>query len=536
MELEVIPLHIQIDILRSRQFHLVALAVLHDNFLITMVDDDFDQQVFHLPELVERRDGRLHRTLLRHGNILITKTCGTTLLLHLLAHSVSDETIERIDDDRLVHSQAVRAIGDIGSTSNLVLDLGDALHDGIDRLASLHRVGDTLEHDVGLKLDEVGLVVGDILSELLRRMVASETVRVVTIWQEEHLHVHLLLQEHVGTSQGGMNTSGITIVEQHDIIGKAVQEANLVHTQCRSRVRHHVLDATLVHGDDIGISLHHKHTVLLGDGFLRLIESIEFSFLMINLAIRRVDILLVHALGTAIQHTTTERHHLATHTEPREDGTTGETVEVLSRLLVRGNQHTGRCQILRIIPLLDSSISERRPLIKGEAQLEFLDDVITESTASEILHTDGTTIDIILKDILEVFRRPLIDDEHRLTLTLSLLFLGTQFTFLDLDVIFLRQPAKGIGIGHLLQFHEEVDGIATLATSEAMADATSRRDGERRMGVVVERTQTDIVESSFLECHKLRYHLLYLGGIHDAVYGRSVYHFMNLYRVSLCFI
>ena len=257
---------------------------------------------------------------------------------------------------------------------------------------------------------------------------------------------------------------------------------------------------------------------------------------MINLAIRRVDILLVHALGTAIQHTTTERHHLATHTEPREDGTTGETVEVQSRLLVRGNQHTGRCQILRIIPLLGSSISERRPLIKGEAQLEFLDDVITESTASEILHTDGTTIDIILKDILEVFRRPLIDDEHRLTLTLSLLFLGTQFTFLDLDVIFLRQPAKGIGISHLLQLHEEVDGIATLATSEAMADATSRRDGERRMGVVVERTQTDIVDSSFLECHKLRYHLLYLGGIHDAVYGRSIYHFMNLYRVSLCFI
>ena len=33
---------------------------------------------------------------------------------------------------------------------------------------------------------------------------------------------------------------------------------------------------------------------------------------------------------------------------------------------------------------------------------EFSDDVISETAASEILHTDGTTVHIILKDILEI--------------------------------------------------------------------------------------------------------------------------------------
>ena len=53
-------------------------------------------------------------------------------------------------------------------------------------------------------------------------MLATERVGVVTIGQQQYLDVHALLQQHVGTTHGCMNTSLITIVEQHDIGGEAV--------------------------------------------------------------------------------------------------------------------------------------------------------------------------------------------------------------------------------------------------------------------------------------------------------------------------
>ena len=317
-------------------------------------------------------------------------------------------------------------------------------------------------------------MVCNILSELFGSMIACKTVRVVAVRQEKHLDVHLLLQQHVGSSQGSMHTRLITIIEQYDIIGKAVQESDLMDAECRTRIGHHIFDATLVHGNHIGIAFHHKHAVFLGNRLLRLEKSVEFTFLVINLTVGRVDIFLAHTLGTAIEHTSAESHHLATHTKPGEDGTAGESVEILSRFIIRGDEHTRLDQILRIITLFHSRLAESSTTVERKAELEFSDDVISETAASEILHTDGTTVHIILKDILEILGSPLVDDEHRFPFALPLLFLVGQFAFLDFDMIFLGKPAQGIGIGHLFQFHEEVDGITTLATGETMTDATGR--------------------------------------------------------------
>ena len=118
-----------------------------------------------------------------------------------------------------------------------------------------------------------------------------------------------------------MHTRLVTIIEQYDIIGKAVQESDLIDTECRTRIGHHVFNATLVHGNHVSIALHHKHAVFLGNRLLRLEKAVEFTFLVINLTVGRVDIFLAHTLGTAIEHTSTESHHLATHTKPWEDGT-----------------------------------------------------------------------------------------------------------------------------------------------------------------------------------------------------------------------
>ena len=94
-----------------------------------------------------------------------------------------------------------------------------------------------------------------------------------------------------------MNTSLVTIVEQGDILRESAQKFNLMDRQGRSGIGHHVLQTTLMHGDDIGITFHHIYTVLLSDGFLGLIETIELTLLVVDLRVGRVHIFLLHALG-----------------------------------------------------------------------------------------------------------------------------------------------------------------------------------------------------------------------------------------------
>ena len=82
-----------------------------------------------------------------------------------------------------------------------------------------------------------------------------------------------------------MDAGLITVVEQHDIRCEAVQQAYLIYAQCRTAVGHNILQATLMHGNDIGIALYHIHAVFLDDGLLRLIDAIELALLMIDFGV-----------------------------------------------------------------------------------------------------------------------------------------------------------------------------------------------------------------------------------------------------------
>ena len=95
-------------------------------------------------------------------------------------------------------------------------------------------------------------------------------------------------------------------------------------------------------------------------------------------------------------------------------------------------------------------------------------------------------------------------------------------------MVAVGQPAQGLGIGLLLVLHDEVDGIARLATGEAFIDSLRRTDGERRRLVVVERTQSRIARAALAERHKLGDDIDDVGRIHDPVYRSPVYHALSL--------
>ena len=95
--------------------------------------------------------------------------------------------------------------------------------------------------------------------------------------------------------------------------------------------------------------------------------------------------------------------------------------------------------------------------------MEFLYYVVAETAAAEILHTYRSAIYIVEEDVVEIFHRPFVDDEHTLTVVLLPLLLFAHLALTHFDVVFVGEPFQRLHIRHLLMFHEETDGICRLS-------------------------------------------------------------------------
>ncbi len=245
-----------------------------------------------------------------------------------------------------------------------------------------------------------------------------------------------------------------------------------------------------------------------------------------------VDILLLHAFRAGVKQSSAKGIHLARHREPREDHTSGIAVNEVAVVLAVAQ--TCLDKVFGIISCGNGCLGERVTTRQGISQLEFLYDVVTYSTAAEILQTYSLSVGIVFQDVLEILLRPLVHHKHTLAVCSLLLFLSRQLALLYLDVVFVGKPSESVGIGDLLVLHEEVDGIATLATGKAMTDALRRRHHERRSLVVVERTQALIVDARLAQRHKFRDDIHDVCRLHYLVYGLSVNH--NRCKVSVFFV
>ena len=301
-----------------------------------------------------------------------------------------------------------------------------------------------------------------------------------------------------------------------------MQRVYLVYGKCRSRVGHHILDAALVHGDNVGVAFDHIDTVLLGDGLLGLIDAVELVVLMVDLAVGRVDILLLHSLRGRVELSPAEAHHLSAHAYPGEDDATGVAVDEVAAVGLVADACLQ--QELLLVAFLHGGTGQCARVGQVEAQLKLLDDVVAETARAEILQADGHAVGMVAQRVLKIAEGPLVDDEHRLALRLLAPLLIGQLTLLYLDMVFVGQPAQRLGIGHLLVLHDEADGRAALAAPEAVARATRGRDKERRGLLVVERAQSLVVRPCLAQRDELRHHVNNIGRVLDAFYGLAIYH------------
>ena len=137
------------------------------------------------------------------------------------------------------------------------------------------------------------------------------------------------------------------------------------------------------------------------------------------------------------------------------------------------------------------------------AQPKLLDDIIAKTPATKIPQANGHAISMVVKQILKILACPLVDYEHGLAFALLLFLLVGEFALFDLYMVFVSEPTQGLGIGHLLMFHDKIDRRPTLAAAKTVARATSRRDKKRWRLLIVKRAKPLVVGPRLLERDEL---------------------------------
>ena len=358
-------------------------------------------------------------------------------------------------------------------------------------------------------------------------VLAGKAVGVVPVRQQHHLDVHALLQQHVDAAQGSLDACHVAVIEHGDVVREAVDEAYLSRSEGRTRGSNHILDARLVHRDDVGVSLHQEATVLLDDGLLRKVDAVELIALVIDFRLGRIDIL--RRLGISLEDTSAEGHDLPRQGMDREDDPSPEAVA--QGTVIAGIAQSRLHEVLRTVALQGSFPGKCIVLVQAIAQLELGDDVVAEAALAEIGHSDRLSLHMTAEDILEIVAGIFVDHEHALADALRVFLLIGQLALLHLDVVLVCQPLQRFVVGELFVLHDEVHHVASLSATEALAHAFRGRHAEGRCLLAMERTQPDVVHAPLAQGDKFRHHVDNLCGVHDSVYGCLVYH-VNLIRCA----
>lgn len=126
-------------------------------------------------------------------------------------------------------------------------------------------------------------------SSVALRLRANESGS-VPVGQQHDADVQSLAQQHVDPAQRRLDAGAVAVVDHRHVPREAADQPDLPFGQRRARGRDDVLDARLVHLDHVGISLDQNAAVLLHDGPLGVIKSVEDVALVVDLRLGRVEV------------------------------------------------------------------------------------------------------------------------------------------------------------------------------------------------------------------------------------------------------
>ncbi len=148
-----------------------------------------------------------------------------------------------------------------------------------------------------------------------------------------------------------------------------------------------------------------------------------------------------------------------------------------------------------------------------------------EAALLEVGHAHQLALLGVAELVHEEFQGELVDNQQAFTQAalLSFFFALVAFVFQG-DAVFLGEVFDGLGVRHLLVFHQELDGVAGSVAHEAFVDAEARADVQRRVLVVVEGADAHEVLALFAQGDEVADHIFNADGGHHAVYGLLLDH------------
>ena len=441
-----------------------------------------------------------------------------------LVGGVADALAQSRVEHRLVDVHHATALADVDGAHYLVGNDGYGVDHVLDEpCAAYGVVGGVLHQQLGLELDEVGLVVGDELQEVFGRVRLGERVGVFAVGQQDDLDVHAFGQNHVDAAQRRLDAGRVAVVEHRHVLGEAADELYLALRQRRAAGGHHVGYAGLVHADDVGVALDEEAAVAPHYLGLGVVDAVDDAALVVELRLGRVEIF--GRLGRLLHHASAEGHHLARKVVDGEDDAAEEAVGAVAVLFA----HDGHAGLFEEFELerVGQGVGRQGVAARGRvAEAEEADDVVAEAAAAEIAEAHRLPLVGLPQAALEKSGGIVGDGHHALAVAAQLLLLGRHGLVDHLDVELGAQIFDRLHKGQVLLLHHEVERVAGLAASEAFEDALGRRHGERARLLVVERTAAHIVGAALAERHEVGHHVddAAVGRVEHIIDHRSIYH------------
>ena len=148
------------------------------------------------------------------------------------------------------------------------------------------------------------------------------------------------------------------------------------------------------------------------------------------------------------------------------------------------------------VVVLGEDAGQRPPARGGIAQAEALADLAGDAALLEVLDRLGRVLELAAAGLFEH-----VGEAGLLVLLrgLALAFGGTDVLLWHLQADLVREFLHGLDEAHARVFHQKADGVAVLATPEAVIELLARADREGWRLLAVERAQAHEVGAAFSE-------------------------------------
>ena len=151
-------------------------------------------------------------------------------------------------------------------------------------------VSGLFHEQAGFQLYNIAGLCFDVLAESRGTCLLDVGVGVFPVGEDDDAYFHIFFKGEVEAAQGCPYPGGIAIVEDGQVLGKALDQADLPDGEGSTGGRDGIFDTVLVQGDNIGIAFYQDTGILLADSGFSLESTVEHLAFLVDVRLGGIDV------------------------------------------------------------------------------------------------------------------------------------------------------------------------------------------------------------------------------------------------------